>query len=241
MSSTVGTVPFRDRDRSIASLGVVTGLAMEAALLSPDLHPRLTVHCAGPGPEAAAKAAWLLLEKGCDALASFGTAGGLDPALPSGGLVLATEVRFRDDTPPIPTDARARKALSESCRQMGLPVMEGPLLGSDAPVLGPADKAALFRDTGAVAVDMESHRLAEIAQDAGLPFLVVRAVADPATRAIPRWALKGVNGKGETRIGPILLALLLGPWRIPALTRLAKDSARASATLEAVGKTGLVG
>ncbi|MCF8480475.1 MAG: purine phosphorylase [Rhodospirillum sp.] len=242
MSTSVGAKkPPRNSDRLLTTLGVVTGLAMEAALIPVGTRPRLITHCAGPGPDAAAKAAWRLLEQGCEGLVSFGTAGGLDPSLASGTLILATEVRALTGAPAIPVDSAARLALMETCKRRGLPFAEGALLGSDTPILTPRAKTELFEETGALAVDMESHRVAEIAQDAGLPFLAVRVVADPANRSVPAWALKGIDAKGETRALPILLAVLLAPWRIPALIHLAQDSARASATLEAVSQEGLGG
>ncbi|WP_413205618.1 purine phosphorylase [Rhodospirillum sp. A1_3_36] len=238
MSTSVGAKRLHYNDRSLTTLGVVTGLAMEAALVPVGTSPRLIAHCAGPGPAAAAKAAWHLLEKGCEGLVSYGTAGGLDPALASGTLVLATEILGLRGSLPLPLDSIARAALRETCERRGIPHAEGALLGSDTAILSPKDKAALFQETGALAVDMESHRVAEIAQDAGLPFLAVRVVADPANRTVPSWALKGVDAKGETRALPILLAVLMAPWRIPALIHLAKDSARASTTLEAAAKEG---
>jgi adenosylhomocysteine nucleosidase len=241
MSTSVGAKRPHNNDRSLATLGVVTGLAMEAALIPVGTSPRLITHCAGPGPDAAARAAWRLLEKGCEGLVSFGTAGGLDPALASGTLVLATEIRRLGGALTLPVDSVARAALRETCNRRGIPYAEGPLLGSDTAILSPKEKGRLFKETGALAVDMESHRVAGIAQDAGLPFLAVRVVADPANRAVPSWALKGIDAKGETQALPILLAVLMAPWRIPALIHLAQDSARASTTLEAAGKEGFRG
>ena len=48
-----------------------------------------------------------------------------------------------------------------------------------------ADKARAWIDTGALAVDLESAVVARAAAAAGIPFLVLRAIADPATRHLP--------------------------------------------------------
>jgi hypothetical protein len=74
-------------------LGIVTGLAAEQnclrALPVAD-WPR--VRCFGMGPEAAGKAASELLGQGCAALLSFGLAGGLDPLLRPGSVVIADAI-----------------------------------------------------------------------------------------------------------------------------------------------------
>ncbi|MBK1665422.1 purine phosphorylase [Rhodospirillum rubrum] len=216
---------------ALRSVGLVTGLALEAALVPAKASPRLIPLCAGPGPAAAARASWRLMERGCSVLVSFGTAGGLDPALPPGTLIIPEEIRLIGDQPPLPVDSTLRRRLIAACELAGLPVHAGPLVGSDLPLLSPADKARVAQLSGAAAVDMESHRVAEIALDAGLPFLAVRVIADPADRSVPRWAMKGINEKGATVVAPILLALAVAPWRLPALITLARSAARARHTL----------
>src|SRR5207244_2077281 len=48
-----------------------------------------------------------------------------------------------------------------------------------------ADKAALFHETGALAVDMESEAVAAACRAAGVPVLVVRTISDPAGAPLP--------------------------------------------------------
>jgi nucleoside phosphorylase len=103
--------------------------------------------------------------------------------------------------------------------------------GSDALVLDPAAKAALGRRTGAAAVDMESHRLATVAAEAGLPCFVVRAVSDPAGRALPALAATALDAAGRPRIGAVLAGLARRPGDLAALIRAARDSRAALATL----------
>ena len=63
--------------------------------------------------------------------------------------------------------------------------------GSREVVAAQACKAALRSETGAAAVDMESHIAAAYAAEAGLPFAALRVISDPATRALA--------GAGEDR------------------------------------------
>ncbi|MEI7607851.1 MAG: nucleoside phosphorylase, partial [Rhodospirillaceae bacterium] len=66
-----------------------------------------------------------------------------------------------------------------------------------------------------------------------LPFLMLRAVADPAERGIPAPALAGLGPDGEPRPGAVALRLLAAPWTLPALLRLARDSEAGLAALRA--------
>jgi adenosylhomocysteine nucleosidase len=99
----------------------------------------------------------------------------------------------------------------------------------------PSRKAALNRQSGAIAVDLESHLVAEAAAAAGLPFAALRAVADPAERALPPAALIGLDATGHPALGRILLSLARQPAQLPALLRLARDTRRALATLRRAG------
>ena len=94
----------------------------------------------------------------------------------------------------------------------------------DAMVATPAAKAALRRQTGAAAVDMESH--IAVAR-AGVPFAILRAVSDPADRALPRAARVGLKADGEADVGAVLRALIARPGELPALLRIAWEAERA--------------
>ncbi len=214
-------------------MGIVTGLVMEGRLL-PTHNPRVIACCMGPGPAAAGRATWMVMEHGARLIVSFGTAGGLSPALTPGTLILPTEIRNPEGQAIAAVDTRLRTALHNSLHHAGQVFAEGPLVGSDVPVLTPRAKTLLAAESGALAVDMETHRVASIAQDAGLPFIAVRVIADPAERAIPPWALKGINEKGATRVAPILAALAAAPWRVGAVLHLARDSGAARDTLRHV-------
>jgi adenosylhomocysteine nucleosidase len=96
---------------------------------------------------------------------------------------------------------------------------------ADAPVTSPAQKARLFRTTGAVAVDMESEAVAEVAREAGVRFAVVRAIVDPAHRSLPR----AIRADGVD-----WLALLAQPGDWMKLMALARDWRRARRALRDV-------
>lgn len=204
-----------------SKLGVLCGLVAEADILRhaapTDAQPLVAITAARPANTRAC--AERLVAQGATGIVSFGLAGALDPHLAPGTLLLPACVIGPDRTS-YETDAAWRRRIeamvgAESCNA---------LLGSDSVVATAGDKARLFRETGAVAVDMESHVAASVASAAKLPFLVVRAVADPAMRAIPRAAMAGLDAEGRTLVLPVILALKKRPRELPDLLRLAADS-----------------
>ncbi len=159
-------------------LGIVTALVSEAAIAGRGGAAGPIVHCAGPGADRAERAARALLADGSEALLSFGVAGGLDPALAPGSVILSDRL-IGPDRSLLGSDAGWRERLIDIGRERNT-MKIGDIASSDRPLRNPDEKASLFETTGAVAVDLESFAVARIARDAAIPFLAVRAIADPA-------------------------------------------------------------
>ena len=109
--------------------------------------------------------------------------------------------------------------------------VRGPFAGVAAPVVTPAAKAALHLATGAIAVDMESHKVARAAARRGIPFAALRAISDPATRALPPSALVGMTADGATNAGAVMRSLARRPQDLPGLIRAGLDVKKATAAL----------
>jgi adenosylhomocysteine nucleosidase len=198
------------------NLGIVTGLVAEARLARP-----LGLARAGGGmPEGAEAAAEWLVGQNVDALVSFGLAGGLDPALRPGDVVVPEAVRDADRV--YDTDPRVSARFG---------ARGGTLLAGAAVVGDAAEKARLFARTGAVAVDLESGAVARVAARHGLPFAVLRAVCDPAHRTVPPAALVALNGHGAIGLLRVLASLMRQIGQAPALIALGRDAALARAAL----------
>ena len=218
-------------------IGIVTAMADETGAMA-DLHDRsrYRVRRSGVGPKRAATAAKSLLDEGCTALISAGICGGLAPNLKAGTLVLATEVADPDGTV-FPVDETWRSAIEERIGAT-VPVASGCLTGSARVVRRPVQKRDLAATAGAVAVDMESHAVARVARDAGVPFLVLRAVSDAVDSELPKSALFGVSKNGMRTPLRVVGALLRRPGDLPGLLRLAKDTEKALGTLRRVAALG---
>jgi nucleoside phosphorylase len=188
--------------------------------------------------------------EGCRALLSWGVAGGLDPALVPGDLVIPGEVVAEDGSswPASHTViARLDRAIQTAEMPRSKPAPDaiggrgvtgtGAILGLDRMVPSAAEKAALFKRTGAVALDMESHRVALVAAAAGLPVLAVRAIGDPAGRPLPALAARALGEDGRPRIGPVVAGLLRRPGDLAALLQVKRDTEAALVRLAAVAET----
>ena len=226
----------------MSRLGIVTGLVAEADCIARptgewEQAGRPFLYCAGANGERAREGARRLIEDGAQALVSFGMAGGLDPGLEPGALIFADTVQA-PDYEPLATSRDWRQGLIALIGNE-VPVSVGAVITTARPVASPAAKEALARDTGAIAVDMESHGVGAAAAEADLPFIVVRAVADPARRALPWAALAGVGPDGGRRPLAVLLRLLARPRDIADVVRLAGDSRAALSSLRRVASVAL--
>lgn len=214
-------------------LGVITGLIREAdclGVIPADRRP--LVRSSGARPARAYALSRELIGEGCQGLVSFGTAGGLKADLKPGTLVLADKV-VRDDGKVFQASKPWLERMEKAVDGPGA-VTGAAIAGSDTVVANPQAKRALAAKTSAVAVDMESHAVARAAEEAGVPFLVVRVVADSLERTLPEWILGTVGESGGTRYGAVLSGLARHPWDLPALVGLAGDNRKAMATLRRV-------
>lgn len=216
-------------------IGIITGLAFEAALAS-KVSKQMNwgtdapeVRCVGMGGAGAAAAAKELAGLGVRGLVSFGVAGGLDPALKAGTLVVPE--RVTNPAGGIWTAEPDWRAGVLRRIKGRLVTAEGLLLAG-AGVLGTAAaKQAARRKTGAVATDMESAQVARAAQAEGLQFLAVRAVADEAGMVLPP-AASAMGEGGTLRPGALIGSLIRQPAQIPNLIDLGLKTRAANRTLE---------
>lgn len=219
--------------------GVVAALEAEARAWGPAVRRRdglsalgdgTLLAVSGMGSASATMAARTLADAGARALMSFGLAGGLDPVLAAGSIVLPGEVICRDGAR-FPTTAEWREELALAVGKQRT-VVAGTLLSSGAPIDTIAAKSAAFRDTGAVAVDMESAGVAQIAAARRLPFIAVRVIVDTAMDALPKAVMTAGCG-GQLSIPRLIAGLAAAPRDFPALIRLARRYRAAARSLAA--------
>lgn len=223
----------------MARLGVITGLHAEAEILAGAASRKgavVEVRCAGASSRRAREHAIALADAGVEALLSFGVAGGLDPAFSPGSLLAPTAVTATNG---------AKFACDPAWRERFVALMAGAetvlsaeILGSEGMISDPGAKRSIYEASGAGAVDMESLAVAEAASAAGLPFLAIRTIADPAGRAPPQAALSAVAPDGRIRTIAALASLVRNPSALPLYLSLARDSRTALNALRRVAARG---
>jgi adenosylhomocysteine nucleosidase len=207
----------------LAPVVALVGLAFEARIAAGE---GVLVFCRGSGYGFDLSGALQRgLRAGCRSIISFGVAGGLAPDLRAGDVVVASAVHDSHTiraTDPI----WSRRVLAT------VPdVRHGPVIGVNSAVLGSKAKGELYAGTGAVAVDMESHLVAQAAHAYNLAFAAVRVVVDPVHRVVPEAALMAIGPTGNIEISPVLREVLTHPSRLSAFIRIAFDAYMARSAL----------
>lgn len=173
------------------------------------------------GDRAAVAIRWLLDAYRPKVVIACGFAGALSPTLKVGDVLLASEVVEPGDD-----DLRWRTTLP--LRLGDLPV--GRLVTAPQLVGSPAAKRTLARETGAVAVDMESAAIAEACQERRVPCAVVRAISDTVDTELSHRLVTLLAG-GRASPLRVLAAVARSPRLAVELWRLARDTRLAARRL----------
>ncbi len=217
---------------TIAPIAVIHALGVERAGLE-GADAEMRVYQSGPGRERAARAARAAIGAGAEALVSWGLAGGLEPELAPGAVVVPERV-VTEDGQSLPADRVWQRALIAAL-EPDFPVHGGVLLSADHVIASPREKARAALATGTVAVDLESAALAGVAAEHGVPFAAVRVVADGVADALPPRIESWVAESGEQRYAAVLRSALR-PASWSALIMLARRYRVARGVLEAIAE-----
>lgn len=162
-------------------------------------HTRVALLQSGIGKVAAAIGTTLLLQlTKPDLVINTGSAGGLDPSLNVGDILISTEVRHHDvdvtafgyeigQLPANPVAFLPNTELVEfakkEAQRAGFNVVSGLICSGDAFING-AEKVEEIRQNfpNVVAVEMEAAAIAQVCHGFNVPFVVVRAVSDVADK-----------------------------------------------------------
>ena len=173
------------------------------------------------GPENAARFAAHIAEEFPTSLAILtGYAGSTSLEHGPGTLIAASEVRCEGKAPLTPNEEAAARAAKVTG------AIRGPLLTLERIITKGEEKAALA-ETGALAIDMETHAAAGAFEAAGVPWISLRVVLDT-----PAHSLEGVGDfteeDGGVKGGALAASLLRRPALIGRLMKLgsAQSAAR---------------
>jgi hypothetical protein len=163
----------------------------------------------GMGPAVARTATERALSKGpFDHVMVVGIAGGLDPALPVGALLVPSVVRLYPDGPPF-------EAHPVASRKLGGTLMTTDGLFSDDEIWQP------MADSGVGAVDMEAAGVAEVCEREGVPWSIYRGISDRPDEHIVDQAVFGLSKPdGTADLVAVGKYLARDPRRAKALAHL---------------------
>ena len=212
-------------------------------------RPEVEFHVLGVGPDRAGAAlAQLLTERRANlqGVLLVGVAGGIDPSLETGDLLLADRYALQSGATmgagrAITPDDGMFKLAEQAALDLSVPLFHGGALTVDHLVAEIREREDLRQQYQATSVNMEDYRAAEAAQNAGVPFLSVRVVLDTANQRLPGY-LPGL-AKSPYKV---VTNVLLMPWRIPTMLRLKKQLQLCQAVLTNFGlsymrATGVIG
>jgi len=246
------------------NVGFICGLQNEArCLTAAGIDERIAI--SGAQTARAEEMAKILLSEGAESLVSIGLAGGLDPRLGPGAIIVAERVIAWDS--PLPSGGRrlklgdfARRPINEDeevtselepakaefvvnldLRSQLLDVLggktwSGAVVGVDQVVRSQDEKLGLYANTTALACDMESHAVAKAARESDVPFAVLRVVSDPSNRSMPEAVIASVTDTGHVSIGRVLRGVAIRPWEMPEMLSLAFDARIAFSALRCVAR-----
>ena len=228
-------------ENNLRVLGIVAALQSEAQSLTMvptgadglvRLDGTTLLKIAGIGAKRALAASELLIAEGATALLSWGSGGALHPKLSPGNLILPKSV-IASQKDVFPTDADWHNRLVARLKNR-LEIHSEPLAQSPSVLASPVEKSNFSNQNDAIAVDMESGSVAEMASRANLPFMAIRAIADTADMAIPASALNAIDEYGRLRPMRLLSSLARRPSDLVPLARLGRGFRAARTTLETV-------
>jgi adenosylhomocysteine nucleosidase len=212
------------------TVAVIAALGLERASLRKAGAARAGINVvqSGPGPKRAAQAASAAVASGASALVSWGLAGALVARLAPGTVVLPHRVRGEGGQVFF-ADREWHAALARGLLGVLEPCFDD-LVTVPAALATPASKAASAVD-GAVAADMESAAIAQVATRAGARFVALRVIVDAAHDSLPGNAERWIDERGERRLAAALAAAFKPvQWR--ELWILGQRYRRARQTLE---------
>ena len=157
---------------------------------------------------------------------NIGYAGGLDPTLGVGDLIIATTVINERDETHFDIEKEWIEKAKKVAGKAELKHQTGKLVTVKKSVDDPHQKAFLGTRFEAAAVDMESSAMAKKATEHKIPFMVVRSILDPLDMELPSIPEEAVVG-GDIQVGRLLNHMKKSPkdlFKLPKFSYIASQA-----------------
>ena len=181
----------------LQKLLIMTAMQMEADAIAAIRNvPTFELAVIGPGAKRMPENLDLNNSRG---VILAGIAGGLDPMLQCGDVVIDESSDLK-------------------CGE--IPYRRGKIHTADRIIATPQQKQDILEKTGALVVDMENAIVRRRANEMGIPFFGLRVVGDCASDALDPIVLSLIDENGRPKIGAVASALLRRPMLLRDLLRL---------------------
>jgi hypothetical protein len=107
----------------------------------------------------------------------------------------------------------------------------GPIHCAQNIIATAREKSELFRSTGAIAVEMESSKVRQFAQQRAIPFIHVRSISDEASQSLNLSLFGLIDEMGRPRLGAVARMILKEPAMARDLLHMSKQSRTALKSL----------
>src|SRR3990167_1496895 len=199
------------------------------------LNPLVVIHITVMGAEQARIGARYLAGQKESALVSWGIAGGLDPKIAPGQLIIPDKILSDNAAQVFVPDFILDQHIYTQLSLKLNPVRCSLLQVTDI-VTSTASKQELFNQYQAAAIDMESASIADIAREFAIPFIVIRAIADHATLSMPHWFNACLDRQKKIIPWKFIRFLCTYPSTLLSLLHLARSVILARRTLTVTAK-----
>lgn len=227
-------------------IGLVCALPEEVKMLSPAklsagdillVEDNLLIGVAGMGQQCATLMAERLADEGAALLISWGFAGSVSSDADRSGLILPKQIVTASDKYEVDGDTWQQfyQALSaenvENVENAELKINTGRIFTSEEIVRTRHAKILIHEKYQVDSVDMESAAIARVAAERNIKLLVIRAVTDTSTQALPDYI------GSTTRLGNVLFNLIKQPSTLGAVFNLGIGYRKA---LKSLGKARVI-
>lgn len=217
-------------------------LAYRPSFISGSAGALPVVVLSGSGSERATRAAkWAIEKFAPDAIIAFGFCSATRDLERSGDIVIAARVvglpgapfewSIVDDTDSLGPDRSLLLAARTAVEVSGLDYHHGTIVTISKSTTTAGAKQWLGEAINSNAVDTEAHSIATVANDARVPWTVVKSVLDDRDFNVPTIADRIGSGPYERGISAYIKHVTKAPRDLPALIKLGRSSTAASTAL----------
>ena len=194
-------------------LGIIVALEQESRLLR-GIFPVERIWISGIGKKAY-DVVKDISKTGITHLICTGTAAALSPGLRKGELIVPSHLLYYITKEKIGVDVDCHEKILTLLADTSLKT--DTLLCYDQIISEPYQKYLLYKETGCIALDMESFYVLKACLEEGVKFICIKSISDTFNMKVPNWISECLDDCGAILVKNFIKKLILNPLDIAAL------------------------